>query len=65
MHKLTHFCIRLHIITVKNASIIRRQSIKPKRSSFEAGSAEHNFARGRGLPSEKDVNALFDIMLVI
>lgn len=65
MHKLTHYYIRLRIITVKNTSIIRRKSIKPNRSSFEPGSAEHNFAREKVLPSENDVNALFDSMLVI
>lgn len=65
MHKLIHFYIWLQITTVRHASIIRHKSIKPNRSSFEAGSAEHNFARGRGLPSENEVNALFDNMLVI
>ncbi|KAG1085715.1 hypothetical protein G6F42_021279 [Rhizopus arrhizus] len=49
--------------SVKGAANIRHQSIKPKRSSFEAGSAEHNFARAKGLPSEEDVNILFDNML--
>lgn len=46
------------------ATSIRHQSINPKRASFEAGSAEHNFARGKGLPAEEDVNILFDNMLV-
>ncbi|OBZ88766.1 Cytokinesis protein sepA, partial [Choanephora cucurbitarum] len=42
---------------------LRQQNIVPNRSSFEAGSAEHLFARDQTLPSEREVNALFDSML--
>jgi hypothetical protein len=43
---------------------VRKKSIIPNRSSFEAGSAELNFARDKQLPHENEVNALFNNMLV-
>lgn len=49
---------------VTTAAALRQQSITPNRSSFEAGSAEHNFARDTHIPPENDVNALFNRMLV-
>ncbi|GAA5799499.1 hypothetical protein HPULCUR_004915 [Helicostylum pulchrum] len=49
----------------RNLTAIRQQSIIPNSSSFEAGSAEHLFAREQYIPSEHDVNALFDNMLVL
>ncbi|KAG2233169.1 hypothetical protein INT48_005007 [Thamnidium elegans] len=48
---------------ILTASAIRQQSIIPNSSSFEAGSAEHLFAREQYIPSDHDVNALFDNML--
>lgn len=53
-----------HVYIVTSLAI-RQQSIIPNSSSFEAGSAEHLFAREQYLPSEHDVNALFDNMLVL
>jgi hypothetical protein len=44
-------------------SPVRKKLIIPNRSSFEAGSAELNFARDKQLPHENEVNALFNNML--
>lgn len=59
---LTHANVIRYTHTV---TAIRQQSIIPNSSSFEAGSAEHLFAREQYIPSEHDVNALFDNMLVL
>lgn len=42
----------------------RQHSITPNRLSFEEGSAEHLLARAKHIPSEHEVNALFNKMLV-
>lgn len=36
----------------------------PNRSSFEVGTAELGFSRDQNLPSEEEVNKLFNDMLV-